>query len=89
MDVSYPRGYRRIILTDGWDGGNDFTKLQLVEDSGFTGGIEPNLADCRNEGYLRISRLTIRIPVEHASRNVAYEKRTEHTHFFFAEKARE
>lgn len=26
--------------TDGGDGGDDLTKLELVEDGGFTGGIE-------------------------------------------------
>lgn len=26
--------------TDGGDGGDDFTELELVEDGGFTGGVE-------------------------------------------------
>lgn len=30
----------RKLCTDSRDGGDDFTKLQLVQNSGFTGGIE-------------------------------------------------
>lgn len=26
--------------TDGWDGGDDFTELQLVEDGRLSGGVE-------------------------------------------------
>ena len=29
-------------LTDGWDGGDDLSELELVEDGGLTSGIETN-----------------------------------------------
>lgn len=32
-------------LTDGGNGGDDLAKLELVEDSGLTGGVETNLFD--------------------------------------------
>ena len=35
----------RMLLTDCGNGGDDFTKLQLVEDSGLSGGIETNHED--------------------------------------------
>ena len=33
----------RLQLTDGGDGGNDLTELELVEDGGLTSGIETDL----------------------------------------------
>lgn len=30
-------------LTDGWDGGDDLTKLELVEDSGLASGVQTDL----------------------------------------------
>jgi len=30
-------------LTDGWDGGDDLTKLELVEDGGLTSGVQTDL----------------------------------------------
>lgn len=33
----------RLQLTDCWDGGNDLTELELVEDGGLTCGIETDL----------------------------------------------
>ena len=32
----------RVGLTDGGDGGDDLAELELVEDGGLTGGIEPD-----------------------------------------------
>lgn len=32
-----------MTLTDCWDGGDDFTQLQLVEDGGLTSGIKTDL----------------------------------------------
>lgn len=29
-----------VARTDGWDGGDDFTKLQLVEDGGLSGSVQ-------------------------------------------------
>lgn len=34
-----------IERTDGRDGGDDFTELELVEDGGFTGGVESDHQD--------------------------------------------
>lgn len=31
-----------VSLTNGWNGGHNFTKLQFVQDSCFSGSIEPN-----------------------------------------------
>ena len=33
----------RIQLTDGGDGGNDFTKLELVQDGRLTSSVETDL----------------------------------------------
>jgi hypothetical protein len=35
----------REWLTDGGDGGDDLAELELVEDGGFTGGIEADHED--------------------------------------------
>ena len=34
---------RRAKLTDGWDGGDDLTKLEFVENSGLSSGIQTDL----------------------------------------------
>jgi len=34
-----------IALTDGGDGGDDLAKLELVEDGGLSGGVEPHHKD--------------------------------------------
>jgi hypothetical protein len=34
-----------VELTDGGDGGDDLAELELVEDGGFTGGVEANHED--------------------------------------------
>ena len=39
------RQLRGAGLTDGWDSGDDLAELELVEDGGFTGGIETNHED--------------------------------------------
>jgi len=31
------------VLTDGWDCGNNFTKLELVQDGGLTSSVETDL----------------------------------------------
>ena len=33
----------RAILTDSWDGGNDFTKLELVQNGRLASSVETDL----------------------------------------------
>ena len=34
-----------MVRTDGWDGGNNLAKLELVQDGSFTGGIKTHHQD--------------------------------------------
>jgi len=52
LSSDVPNGERNVLVLDGldieadcWDGGHDFTKLELVEDGGLTGGIETDHQD--------------------------------------------
>ena len=36
---------RDVSITDGWDGGDDLSQLELVEDGGLSGGVQPHHED--------------------------------------------
>ena len=45
VDKAVPLEMCTRLLTDCGDGGDNFTQLQLIEDSSLTGGIQANLTD--------------------------------------------
>lgn len=52
LSTDIPDGERDVLVldsldveTDGWNGGDDLTQLQLVQDGGFTGGIQADHQD--------------------------------------------
>jgi len=51
-------------LTDGGNGGDDLTKLELVENGGLTGGIETNL-NCSSQSQKRSQRNEQYLPSEY------------------------